>query len=92
MRNIEIVKLILEILKKPEELIEFVKDRPGHDRRYAIDASKLKGELEWQPSFDFEDAIQRTVEWYLNNRSWWENILNRQYLKYYEQQYGAGSN
>ncbi len=88
MKNIEIVKLILKILGKPESLIKYVKDRPGHDRRYAIDSSKIQSELGWKPSFEFEEAIVQTVEWYLKNKSWWERIISGEYQKYYETQYG----
>ena len=73
-QNIEVVKTILHALGKSEELIAFVKDRPGHDRRYAIDPSKIHRELGWLPQTSFEDGIQTTVEWYLQNRSWWEHI------------------
>jgi len=88
MKNIEIIKLILSILGKSENLIEYVADRPGHDRRYAIDSSKIQRELGWKPVFDFNEAIQKTVEWYLENRNWWEHILNGEYQKYYLLQYG----
>ncbi|MHB8930994.1 MAG: dTDP-glucose 4,6-dehydratase [Melioribacteraceae bacterium] len=87
MKNIEIVKLILKKLGKGEELIEYVKDRPGHDRRYAIDSSKIQNELGWKPSFEFEQAISDTIDWYLNNKSWWERIISGEYHKYYELQY-----
>lgn len=69
--NIDIVKAVLKILDKPESLITFVKDRPGHDRRYAIDASKIKNELGWEPSVTFEQGIEKTVKWYLDNKEWW---------------------
>jgi dTDP-glucose 4,6-dehydratase len=72
--NIDIVKLILAELKKPESLIAFVEDRLGHDRRYAIDASKMKNELGWSPSVDFETGIRETIRWYLANREWWEKL------------------
>ncbi|MDR2577780.1 MAG: dTDP-glucose 4,6-dehydratase [Chitinispirillales bacterium] len=72
--NIDIVKLILAELKKPESLITFVEDRLGHDRRYAIDASKIKNELGWSPSVDFETGIRETIRWYLANRGWWEKL------------------
>lgn len=85
--NINIVKLILKSLGKSESLIQYVKDRPGHDRRYAIDSSKIQTELGWKPVFSFEDAISRTIEWYLNNRQWWERILTGEYQKYYNTQY-----
>ena len=86
-KNIEIVKLILQELKKPETLINYVKDRPGHDRRYAIDAAKIKNELEWEPAYTFEKGIAETIQWYLRNKQWWERILTGEYLKYYDQQY-----
>lgn len=88
MPNIEIVKLILKKLGKGEDLIEYVKDRPGHDRRYAIDSTKIQNELGWSPKFDFENAIENTIDWYLQNKNWWERILNQEYLNYYEIQYG----
>ncbi len=87
MTNIEIVKLILKHLGKSEELIEFVKDRPGHDRRYAIDATKIKTELGWKPEFVFEEAIEKTIDWYLQNKEWWERIISGEYAKYYAEQY-----
>jgi dTDP-glucose 4,6-dehydratase len=86
-RNIDIVKLILQILGKPESLITFVKDRPGHDRRYAIDASKIERELGWKPQETFETGIEKTIQWYLDNRKWWERIISGEYQKYYELQY-----
>ncbi len=85
--NIEIVKLILNKLGKPEEMIEYVKDRPGHDRRYAIDFSKIKGELGWEPLFSFEEAISKTIEWYIDNKNWWSRIISGDYQNYYETQY-----
>lgn len=88
MKNLEIIKLILSILGKSENLIEFVADRPGHDRRYAIDSSKIQTELGWKPVLDFDVAIRKTVEWYLENRNWWEHIISGQYRSYYELQYG----
>ena len=87
MTNIEIVKLILSSLGKSDEMIEYVKDRPGHDRRYAIDSSKIQTELGWKPKYKFEEAIQKTINWYLENRTWWERILSGEYQKYYQQQY-----
>jgi dTDP-glucose 4,6-dehydratase len=87
MPNIEIVKLILQHLKKSEDLIEFVKDRPGHDRRYAIDSTKIKMELEWKPEFTFESAIQDTIDWYIKNKNWWERIISGEYQNYYNLQY-----
>lgn len=88
MKNIEIVKLILKKLNKSEDLIEFVKDRPGHDRRYAIDSSKIQNELGWKPSYEFETALDFTIEWYLKNKNWWERIISGEYLNYYKAQYG----
>ena len=88
MPNIEIVKLILNKLGKSEELIEYVKDRLGHDRRYAIDSSKIQNELGWSPKFDFENALENTVDWYLNNKDWWERIISGDYKNYYQTQYG----
>ena len=86
--NLQVVQTILKALDKPESLIKYVKDRPGHDRRYAIDPSKIHRELGWLPQTSFEDGIQTTVEWYLQNRSWWEHIRSGDYRRYYEQQYG----
>jgi len=92
MKNIEIIKLILQKLGKGEELIEYVKDRPGHDRRYAIDSSKIKNELGWKPSFNFENAIGDTIDWYLQNRNWWKRIISGEYQKYYYAQYSERFN
>ena len=86
--NIEIVKKILEILDKPNELIKFVEDRAGHDRRYGIDAAKITAELDWRPRIDFEEGLRRTVEWYVENRTWWEAILSGEYQEFYERYYG----
>lgn len=88
MKNIDIVKLILRKMNKSEDLIEFVKDRPGHDRRYAIDSSKIQNELGWKPEFNFETAIQYTIDWYLKNNAWWNKIISGEYQKYYDIQYG----
>ncbi len=87
MPNIKIVKLILSHLHKTEELIQFVKDRPGHDRRYAIDSSKIQNELKWKPSFTFEDSIIKSIDWYLQNKDWWERIISGEYQNYYKIQY-----
>lgn len=87
--NIEIVKLIIEKLDRPESLIKYVKDRPGHDRRYAIDSTKIKKELGWEPEYTFEKGIEETIQWYLNNRDWWEKIRSGEYLEYYEKMYGG---
>ena len=70
-----------------EGLITYVKDRPGHDKRYAIDANKLKKELNWEPSLQFEEGLSRTIEWYLNNEEWMNNITSGEYQNYYKQQY-----
>ena len=86
--NLEITKTILKALKKPESLITFVKDRPGHDRRYALDITKIKKELGWQPKYRFEEGIRQTVDWYLNNKSWWKRIKTGEYLKFYKKHYG----
>ena len=85
--NIEIVKLILDVLGKPESLITYVKDRPGHDLRYAIDAGKMKKDLGWTPAFTFEQGMKQTIRWYLENRQWWERILSGDYQKYFETMY-----
>jgi len=87
MPNIQIIKLILKFLNKPESLIQYVKDRPGHDRRYAIDSSKLQNELGWKPSFTFEQAIEHTIKWYLENQEWWKRIISGEYQNYYSLQY-----
>jgi dTDP-glucose 4,6-dehydratase len=86
--NIEITRKILALLGKGEEMIEYVKDRPGHDRRYAMDFSKIKNELGWQPRMSFEEGMKKTVEWYKENQNWWKKIKSGEYLKYYERQYG----
>jgi dTDP-glucose 4,6-dehydratase len=87
-KNIEIVKLILQELEKPESLITFVQDRLGHDRRYAIDASKVKNELGWEPTHTFEIGIRETIHWYLSHKEWWQRILSGEYQQYYSKQYG----
>ncbi|MHB8578473.1 MAG: dTDP-glucose 4,6-dehydratase [Ignavibacteriaceae bacterium] len=87
MKNIEIVKLILKYLGKSEELIQYVKDRPGHDRRYAIDSTKIQTNLGWKPTFTFEEAIAKTINWYIENKQWWERIISGEYRQYYSIQY-----
>ena len=87
MPNIKIIKLILDYLGKPEDLIEHVKDRPGHDRRYAIDSGKIQKELNWQPDFVFHEAIKQTINWYMKNKNWWERIISGEYQDYYKIQY-----
>ncbi len=74
--NIEIVNKILNLMDKPKSLIEFVKDRPGHDIRYSLDSSKIRNELNWKPKYGFKEAIEKTVDWYLNNKSWWKDLVN----------------
>jgi dTDP-glucose 4,6-dehydratase len=86
--NIDVVKTILKQLGKPESLIEHVTDRKGHDRRYAIDPTKIHEELGWEPETKFEDGIRKTVQWYLDNRDWWLNIISGDYQSYYERMYG----
>lgn len=85
--NIEIVKLIIKALGKSEDLIKYVKDRPGHDRRYAIDNTKITTELGWKPSYTFEEGIKETIQWYLDNTKWMENIVSGDYMRYYEKMY-----
>lgn len=86
--NLEVVKTILKQLGKPESLITFVTDRPGHDRRYAIDPTKIHNELGWLPQTKFDDGIKLTIDWYLNNKDWWQNILSGDYQNYYKNMYG----
>lgn len=86
--NLEVVKTILKELGKPQELIKFVTDRPGHDKRYAIDPSKIKKALGWQPQTSFDAGIKKTVKWYLQHRQWWEDIINGSYQDYYNKMYG----
>ncbi|MEW9669186.1 dTDP-glucose 4,6-dehydratase [Ammoniphilus sp. 3BR4] len=85
--NIEIVKAILEYLGKDESLIRFVPDRPGHDRRYAIDATKISRELGWTANYSFEKGMQDTIDWYLTNKTWWLRIISGEYKDYYRRQY-----
>lgn len=88
MRNIDIVKMILKELGKSEDLITYVTDRAGHDLRYAIDPTKIHNELGWLPETKFADGIKKTIKWYLDNRSWWEHIINGEYKDYYDKIYG----
>ena len=88
MANIDIVKLILQEIGKPESLITYVGDRKGHDRRYAIDPAKIHRELGWLPETKFADGIKKTVAWYLEYREWWEEIVSGEYRNYYERMYG----
>lgn len=85
--NIEIVKLIINALGKSEDLITYVKDRPGHDRRYAIDNSKITNKLGWSPSYTFEQGIKETVQWFIDNQEWMKNIVSGDYMKYYDNMY-----
>ncbi len=85
--NIEVVKTLLRILGKDESLIRYVKDRPGHDMRYAIDPTKIQTELGWEPETNFNDGLRKTVNWYLANTSWWQNIVSGDYMNYYEKMY-----
>ncbi|MBR0283292.1 MAG: dTDP-glucose 4,6-dehydratase [Oscillibacter sp.] len=89
MRNIDIVKLICHKLGKPESLITYVTDRKGHDMRYAIDPSKIHRELGWLPETRFSDGIKKTIQWYLENESWWKPIISGEYRNYYEKMYGS---
>lgn len=86
--NITVVKKILEHLGKPESLITYVTDRKGHDKRYAIDPTKIKNELGWEPETKFEDGIVSTIDWYLEHREWWEHIVSGDYQNYYQKMYG----
>lgn len=87
--NIQIIQTILRELGKPESLIQFVKDRPGHDRRYGIDATKITEELGWKPRHNFETGIHETIRWYLDNQDWWKRIQTGEYQKYFAEQYGT---
>lgn len=89
--NLEVVKTILRELDKPESLITYVTDRPGHDRRYAIDPTKIHRELGWLPATKFDEGMKRTILWYLNHRNWWERILAGEYQDYYERMYSHRS-
>ena len=85
--NLELIHKLLDIMGKPRSLITFVTDRPGHDRRYALDASKITRELGWKPAYSFEEALTTTVNWYLDNKSWWRQIKSGEYARYYEGMY-----
>lgn len=87
MKNIDIVKIIIKELGKDESLIKFVEDRKGHDRRYAIDPTKIHNELGWLPETMFADGIQKTIRWYLDNRDWWSEIISGEYREYYDKMY-----
>lgn len=85
---ISVVKIICKELGKPESLITHVTDRKGHDMRYAIDPTKIHNELGWLPETKFEDGIKKTIQWYLDNKEWWETIISGEYQNYYEKMYG----
>ncbi|MEI7485444.1 MAG: dTDP-glucose 4,6-dehydratase [Ignavibacteriota bacterium] len=85
--NIDIVKIILKLLGKGEDHITYVKDRPGHDRRYAIDSSKIMKELGWAPKYQFDSGIEKTIKWYVENENWWRRIMKGEYLNYFEKNY-----
>ena len=87
MKNIDIVKMICKELGKPESLITYVADRKGHDMRYAIDPTKIHNELGWLPETKFADGIKKTIQWYLDNKEWWETIISGEYQNYYEKMY-----
>lgn len=87
--NLEVIKKICRLMgKNPDEWIEFVKDRPGHDRRYAVDWRKIKRELGWKPKYNFDQWLKKTVEWYTTNQGWWKKVKSGEYQKYYRKQYG----
>lgn len=86
--NIEIARKLLALLGKDESFIEFVKDRPGHDRKYDVDWSKIKNELGWEPQFSFDEYLEKTVAWYKDNTEWWQHVKSGEYKEYYERQYG----
>ena len=85
--NIDVVKAILKVLGKGEDAIEYVTDRKGHDRRYAIDPAKIKREFGWEPETPFDEGIKITIDWYLKHRKWWEDIVSGDYADYYERMY-----
>jgi dTDP-glucose 4,6-dehydratase len=86
--NLEVVRSILRILGKSESLIRLVQDRPGHDWRYALEVSKIRNELGWQPEIDFERGLEKTIAWYLQNKKWWEEVISGEYKAYYQRLYG----
>lgn len=87
--NLTVVKKILEIMGKKDDMIEFVKDRPGHDRRYAVDWSNIHTKLGWRPMHDFETRLEETISWFMAHESWWKRVKSGEYLTYYQQQYGG---
>jgi dTDP-glucose 4,6-dehydratase len=86
--NLELTELILGVLDKPLSLIRYISDRPGHDRRYALDATKMRAEFSWRPMHTFDDALQRTVLWYRDNPTWWQRVKSGDYRTYYQRMYG----
>ena len=86
--NLQVVKTIIKALNKSEDLIQYVTDRPGHDQRYAIDPTKMEKEIGWKPIYTFDTGIQETIEWYLTNKDWWQNILSGEYKNYFDKMYG----
>ncbi len=90
--NLNVVKTILRLLNKDESLITYVKDRPGHDMRYAIDPAKIHNELGWLPQTRFDEGISKTIEWYIDNKSWWDEIINGEYKNYYDNMYNTNGN
>lgn len=88
-KNIDVVRMVLRMLGKPESLISFVKDRPGHDRRYAIDAGKIMGTLQWSPGVTFENGLAKTVSWYREQEPWWRRVISGEYQHYYRTMYEA---
>ncbi len=85
--NIDLIKIILQLLNKPNSLIRYIKDRPAHDRRYAIDSYKITYELGWNPKYSLNDALKSTVNWYINNKNWWLKIKSKEYMEYYQKVY-----
>lgn len=85
--NLQVVQTILKALDKPESLIKYVKDRPGHDRRYAIDPTKIEIELGWKPKYNFDTGIAQTIQWYLDNEDWWKHIISGEYQNYFAEMY-----
>jgi len=85
--NLELIRKLLELLDKPQSLIQFVTDRPAHDRRYALDCARIATELGWKPAYSFEKALSATVDWYLKNESWWRSIKSGEYSRYYKKMY-----
>jgi dTDP-glucose 4,6-dehydratase len=86
---LQIVKTIIHALGKSEDLITYVTDRPGHDMRYAIDPTKIKNELGWEPTTSFDIGIKKTIQWYLDNKEWWQNIISGEYKTYYKKMYAG---